>query len=318
MRNHLRTISVVFIVLTVYWNTQSWATGYSDSLIAVPGGEDVRFDRIHGTEHLYYRLSAQYPAKEFIETISARLQGLGWIPMEDSFLNPGIPSCHVRGWGRFEDATEKRVLVVNQWWGDWGNDTGEVVTYILRYTYPKDQPPDLRSLDVTAIYTPKERADTYKYLQPLLAKQKEHIQKKETEKIKKRVDRIRQESKHSGEITIRLVKLHGSSIPSSKGAIQKEVQFDPSLDPVALKVAAANVKRNFGGNASIEIVFTADAAALMKEFSTDHINEYIAVLVDGEVVSVARLSDEMEDIAVIAAPFTPKAAKQIVDRIMTK
>jgi len=302
---------LLYLAISAYLCPSALATDYPDSLFTVPGAIDVRFSKLHGTDQLYYRLTAQYPAQEIIDKIKAKLYEEGWIPLEDSFLNPGMPTSHVRGWSNFEDATGERSKVVYCWWGDWTNDRGEIVTYILRYAYPKNKQPDLESLEVTAIYMSKEKVEEYMSLMPHMKREQERIEKQETEKLKKRVEKIRKEAKLIGEITFCLV----SSQTSSK---ETEVQLDSSIPTLLLKVVSADVKNEFGDYSSVEIVFTAESAEKMKQFSSKHINRKIAIIVAGEVVSSPLMSQPIEDIAMITGAFSPEEAQQIARKIMSK
>ena len=310
MRYILNTALPFFLSVAILCPS-ALAINYSNSLFAVPGAVDVRFAELHGTEQLYYSLNAQYPARKIIDKIKAQLNALGWTPLEDSFLNPGIPTSHVSGWCNFEDATGKRLQVVHSWWGDWTNNRGEIVTYILRYAYPKNNQPQLESFDVTAIYMSKEAVEEYISLKPLMKKEQERIEKQEAEKLNKKVERIRRQSKQIGEVTLHLVKPQESSN-------ENEVQLDSSIPPLLLEVVFADVKTGYGDYPSIEIVFTAESAEKIYQFSRKHLKRNIAIIVSGEVVSSPFMIEPIEDIAMITGTFTPEKAQEIARKIMSK
>ena len=310
MRYILNT-ALPFFLSVAFICPSALAINYSDSLFAVPGAVDVRFAKLHGTEQLYYSLNTQYPARKIIDKIKAKLNALGWTPLEDSFLNPGIPTSHVSGWCNFEDATGERLQVVHSWWGDWTNNRGEIVTYILRYAYPKNNQPQLESLDVKAIYMSKEAVAEYISLKPLMKKEQQRIEKQEAEKLKKKVERIRRQSKQIGEVTLHLVKHQESSN-------ETEVQLDSSIPPLLLEVVFADVKTGYGDYPSIEIVFTAESAEKIYQFSRKHLKRNIAIIVSGKVVSSPFMIEPIEDIAMITGTFTPEKAQEIARKIMSK
>ena len=302
---------LLYLVISAYLFPSALATDYPDSLFTVPGAIDIRFSKLYGTDQLYYRLTAQYPAQEIIDKIKAKLYEKGWIPLKDSFLNPGIPTSHVSGWGSFEDATGERLQVVHSWSGDWANDRGEIVTYMLRYAYPKNQQPDLESLEVTAIYMSKEKVEEYISLKPLMKKEQVRIEKQEAQKLKKKIQRIRQEAKHLGQITVCLAEPQASSN-------ETEIELDTSIPPLSLNVASVDVKNDYGDYSSIEIIFTAESAKKIKQFSTKHLNRNIAIIVAGKVVSSPLMIEPIEDIAMITGTFTPERAQEIARKIMSK
>ncbi len=308
-----KIISTILLYLVVSLNICSsvQATEYPDSLFTVDEAFDVHFTKLHGTDQLSYHIDAKYPALDVIVNIKAQLAELGWIPLEESFLNPGIPTSHVRGWSNFEDATGERLRVVYSWWGDWTNDRGEIVTYVLRYDYPKNEQPVLGTLDVTAIFMSKEKVEEYISLKPLMKKEQERIEKQEAEKLKEKVERIRRQSKQIGEVTLHLIKPKESST-------ENEVQLDSSIPPLFLEVVFADVKTGYGDYPSIEIVFTAESAEKIYQFSRKHLKRNIAIIVSGEVVSSPLVIEPIKDIAMITGAFTPEKAQEIARRIISR
>jgi len=307
----IKSTGILFLGISLIISIPALSSDYSDSLFTVHGARDVHFTKLSGTDQLSYHISAQYPAHEVIINIKAKLSDLGWIPLKDSFLNPGIPTSHVRGWTNFEDATGERLKVVHSWWGDWTNESGEIVSYILRYDYPKKEQPGLESLSVTAIYMSKEKVEEYISLMPHMKKEQERIEKQEAEKLKARVDKIRKESKQIGEISFRLVSFKSSSK-------ETEIQVEPSNPPLLVKVASAEVKNDLGDYSSVELIFTAESAEKLKRFSSKHINRKIAIIVAGKVVSSPLMIQPIEDIAMITGSFSSVEAQEIVKKIMSK
>jgi len=72
-----------------------------DALIVLPGATDVHeTDENQGT--VVYQLNEKFPALPVIQTISNKLEGGSWRPLENSFLNPGSSSSTVRRWESYE------------------------------------------------------------------------------------------------------------------------------------------------------------------------------------------------------------------------
>lgn len=75
-----------------------------ESLVIVGGARNVKRSKLAGPrEQLSYSIQAEYPASPVLETIKQTLKELGWTPMAEDFLNPGLPSSYVRGWDYYED-----------------------------------------------------------------------------------------------------------------------------------------------------------------------------------------------------------------------
>jgi hypothetical protein len=97
-----------------------------------------------------------------LRTISTRLEQAGWQPLKEDWLNPGLPTSHVRGWVYFEDSTTQPSTSVRGWNGDWKNSAHDILTYMLEYRCPGNlcsSTRDLRDLRVIAIHIPADLAE---------------------------------------------------------------------------------------------------------------------------------------------------------------
>jgi hypothetical protein len=125
------------------------------ALVVHPLGRDISFRRMWGTWQLYYRMDAPHPAEPVLSHIREALASQGWQALRDDHLNPGLPSSHEIGWTSFGDETSKPATKVHRWMGWWKNADEDVLVYILAYRYPEHGPPDLNTLRMHAVYTPK-------------------------------------------------------------------------------------------------------------------------------------------------------------------
>jgi hypothetical protein len=99
-----------------------------------------------GSFYVAYSLTEEYPASNTIQQISSRLRTLGWMPLNEDWLNPGLASSHVCGWTDFLDMTKSPPQHVHQWLAQWKNSSGNIAVYSLRYSYPDGAPPNLHLL----------------------------------------------------------------------------------------------------------------------------------------------------------------------------
>jgi hypothetical protein len=128
------------------------------ALILLPGARDVRQTKLEGTDQLNYTLKEAYPARAALKDIKTRLEKLGWKPLEDDYLNPGLPSSHSRGWTEFIDGIRQPNETVQQWLADWQNNKGDIVRYGLVYRSPFNGPQQMDTLQVMEIYVPAKLA----------------------------------------------------------------------------------------------------------------------------------------------------------------
>ncbi len=125
--------------------------------VVVPGATRVKQSIFQGKDQIIYHLQSEYPADDVLRTISVRLKNLGWEPLKEDWLNPGLPSSHVRGWTYFEDETTKPATSVRAWNADWENGAHDILTYILEYRCPGNlcsSTFDLHDLQLIAIRIP--------------------------------------------------------------------------------------------------------------------------------------------------------------------
>jgi hypothetical protein len=135
---------------------------YSDSLVVCPSAKEINYAKYLGTDQVSYKIQTDYPADDVLSLISKELKSKGWRPLEEDYLNLGLPSSHVRGWTEFGDATTHPETYVHQWLAQWENNAGDIVWYTLQYRYPKGRTPNLDALDVIVAYIPAKVAKAMK------------------------------------------------------------------------------------------------------------------------------------------------------------
>ena len=127
----------------------------SAALIVLDGATQLRRDPgAYWSFHIAYALNEKHPASNAIQQISSRLMALGWTPLQDDWLNPGLPSSHGHGWTDFVDSTTTPMNHVHRWGAQWQDKSGNIVDYTLRYSYPKSGTPDLQSLRIYGSWYP--------------------------------------------------------------------------------------------------------------------------------------------------------------------
>ena len=127
---------------------------------------NVRYSKINGMDQVRYKVFANYPASEIIKQIDSKLENTGWKFLEKDFMNPDIPTSHIRGWSSYIDGTKNPEREVHVWSSDWKNQKGDVLSYSFKYSYPMKKKEDylilnkLFNLEVLSIFVRSDIADS--------------------------------------------------------------------------------------------------------------------------------------------------------------
>ena len=89
----------------------------------------------YGGQGVTYEVMEPYPAEPVIKFIESRIPPQFKVRKE-SFMNPGIPTSHVRGWTNYLDSSGKVLTRVDHWSGEWEDAAGNIVAYDLMYRSP--------------------------------------------------------------------------------------------------------------------------------------------------------------------------------------
>ena len=127
---------------------------YSTTLIVFPDAENVIYSKMNENDAVVYNVSIEYPAPNVVSYLSRHLENMGYRPLRESYLNPGIPSSHVRGWTGYRDISVTPEKRVRQWLAEWQNEDGNLVFGALRYENPVGREEDLTNLKVFVSYYP--------------------------------------------------------------------------------------------------------------------------------------------------------------------
>lgn len=289
----------------------------TDVLFAPPGATGVEYHTINGGEQVHFSYSERFPADNLIKILNREFVSLGWTPREKSYLNPSLPTSHVRGWSQFQDATGDELMVVHQWRGEWQNSSGAVVTCVLRYSYPEHGDPDLQNLTGFGHYESREAIEEWELLRPELeaeaeaeAEMERRAQERENSR---RANLIRGESSQTGTLSLKVVKARRSVPVEGKEYREwrEEIEYDDETAELKLEVVAASANEG-----RLEVVFSEDSAARVRDFSRAHSGQLIAVFVRDELIWMPLLEGEISDIAVIDGNFNPGEAESLARRIM--
>jgi hypothetical protein len=156
-RRVLSTTLLFFALLGASVCCQSPVNGAegADALLSYPDATGVWSGSVGQTSQLRYHVNARYPAGNVIDFISSRLREAGWKPLAYDFLNPTLPASRLMSWeGDFLESLKHPDVCVHMWTGNWKNDSGDVVRYILRYKHHGCGTSDLTDLEVIGVYFP--------------------------------------------------------------------------------------------------------------------------------------------------------------------
>lgn len=131
---------------------------YSDALFVLKSAFNVKYANLKGTQQVVYSVIEQYPALNVISQIDDKLQSMGWRPLEKDWLNPQVPTSHVRGWTDYIDETKNNNKEVHSWYSNWINPQEDMLIYSLEYSRPVKSESIMSDLKIVAIYIPEKLA----------------------------------------------------------------------------------------------------------------------------------------------------------------
>ena len=135
---------------------------YAPWLTAVDGAIEVTYGRNRGADQVHYTLKTPHPAEGFIESLNRRMGQDGWTPQKADFMNPDVPTAHATGWKIMTDYGVRPAARVHLWNGEWQNQAGDILVYVLSYRYPEAGPANLSDLDVMGLFIPRQAAEKAK------------------------------------------------------------------------------------------------------------------------------------------------------------
>ncbi len=160
MKKELKSYSIFLLIVSIILliSCEKDIKNRHPSLLIYPNSRNIHYIASGTIEQLSFTTEIRYPAQPFIEWLTRELQSQGWHPLKESFLNPGIPSSIITGWGSFIDGTTIPNQKVHQWIVDWSNSSGDILTYGIQYKYLDSGSEDLNTLFVYGNYFPKKIA----------------------------------------------------------------------------------------------------------------------------------------------------------------
>jgi hypothetical protein len=135
----------------------------SPALLILPAAQRIQHTA-GPQESLNYDAQEMCPASQSIAQITHHLEEIGWKPLTEDFLNPGIPTSLVRGWTAYQDDVRRRY--VWQWQGQWESDKGEIATYDLKYTNAPGNTTCEGPLHIAAFVLTSEAARAFRLAKP--------------------------------------------------------------------------------------------------------------------------------------------------------
>jgi hypothetical protein len=141
----LAVTACLFLVATACASHHAKPTAGEDqsaSLLVLSEAEGVAFSEPNslGEISVSYQVRAAFPALEATEAIKSHVASLGFSERSESIVDPGKPLSNGENWEHFGDIRTGSPYCVQQWWGEWENDGGNVVIYVLQYRSPGGEP----------------------------------------------------------------------------------------------------------------------------------------------------------------------------------
>lgn len=179
----ISTVQIFWIVAVLLSSSTSAQQQYSDSLIILPGAEEIKLGKFKGEDELFYYVDDKFPAFNTIRTLHQKLVEKGWVQLKEDFMNPGLhlssnPGLPDRasqeqkilfGWSAGINPKTSDVYTY-RWSTQYENNKREIVIYAFTYTDKYDRNyheypylhnviPKAKRLRVHAVYFPADLAD---------------------------------------------------------------------------------------------------------------------------------------------------------------
>ena len=162
-------IATIFLTISAYSHASDLRNKKSPNLppalVIYPAAKEIEtHTERDGKASVIYWVEQRYPAEKVLGYVKDSLVAQHWKLLMNDWLNPEIPSSHVRGWTKWVDGTVTPNRRVHQWIADWQNEQGDIVFFEFRYdsrfdpSRRIDKPPDNPRVRVTGVYYPREIA----------------------------------------------------------------------------------------------------------------------------------------------------------------
>ncbi|HEY0158043.1 MAG TPA: hypothetical protein VGF28_12220 [Thermoanaerobaculia bacterium] len=257
-----------------------------------PGSKVLKSGERGAASHVAYEVAVPYPAEPVLEFIRGRLPPR-FRPRNEDFMNPGVPTSHVRGWTDYADHSRKPHSWVHHWAGEWEDSGGNILSYDLMYRSPGAESggqPTSRQLQVMGNYFPREQVDAIK--ESLPAEQEPEKRESATRPAAPSAPVA-----NPGYLVLR---------PHPEG----DVIID--LSDVALQ--EVEIAGGDGETAVVLINLNAAGAKKLTAWTSANVGKQIGVYLDGKLISTPRVVSPLDSF-VIDNELSKDEARKILARI---
>jgi len=127
------------------------------------GATKLKHTRAEGFERIDDIVNQPFPPRTLINQLCSRVAARGWRPLAENAFNPQDKSAYAEGWRKrvvaYGATAPRRLAYI--WWSQWQRDDGAVLDLSLSYLYPRDAPPDLRTLYVGSAIASASRVNQF-------------------------------------------------------------------------------------------------------------------------------------------------------------
>ncbi len=297
----MRKLAVVLLSGAIFACANAEPVEPKPYLAPYPGS---RVTSAAGIDAIAYEIDEPYPAERVLQFIKSRVPA-EFRPLAEDFMNPGVPTSHVRGWTSYEDATTPTASV-HQWQAEWKDAEGNILAYTLEYRSAGDHldPPTSTKLRVTGHFLPRALADAMpRAVQPpptpLPAAQPQRV-------------------KNAGYVVLR--PLQEKSFDSALHAEVYGSTFyyadrDVILDLRDLDLDSAKTEELSAGRYIVTLSTNAPGGAKLRSWSSANVGHNLGIFVDGRLISAPVLRTPLSDFVYLDGEFSKDEAEKVVERL---
>jgi hypothetical protein len=257
---------------------------------------------------VHYDLQACYPASATLDLLLKRLPA-EWVPRKENFLNPGMPTSHVRGWTHYEDDRTQPHSYVNHWAGEWDDTSGRILTYDLVFRSRTENETSC-NLEISATQL---SAATVRALESSARGRSGPV----AAVVPRRTNAIR--IVNPDFIVLRPLQNQPTTHTAAASIYGKRLYFDPSdriLDLRQLVPETATIHGGPEGTFVIIIDTTAEGAKALNAWTSTHLNQQLGVFVDNRLIDAPVIRSAIDGGIAISGRFTKPQAEEVKRRLL--
>ncbi len=258
-----------------------------------------------GVDGIAYEIDEPYPAERVLRFIKSRVPA-EFRPRAEDFMNPGIPTSHVRGWTSYEDGTTQPSSSVHQWQAEWEDAAGNILTYSLQYRSAGDHldRPTSTKLRVSGTLLTRAQADAMPRSAPPPPTSPAAAQPQRVANADYVVLRPLQQKPFDGALHADL-----------SGETFYFADRDVILDLRDLDLDSAEVSEAHAGKYGVRLPTNTPGDEKLKTWTSANVGRQLGIFVGGRLITAPWIRTPISGLVYLDDVFSKDEAAKVVERV---